>query len=244
MTSGAVKRFYKTASVGSADAGFDVRLDGRPIRTPAGRALVVPREGLAAAIAQEWHDQPEGRGIRPLEMPMMRLAATAIDRVTGQRAKVIDDTARYAASDLLCYRADTPTDLVVRQVRVWQPMLDWAATRHGAVLELADGIQYRTQPPAAVRALTDAVAAHSDFGLSPLFNLTAMTGSVVLALAVSEGQLDAGAAFEAAELDALYEIGKWGEDSEATARHDRLRRDIAAAARFLELLGPARLLAS
>ena len=113
MAVGTLKRFYKTAAVTPADGGFDVRLDGKPIRTPAGRALLLPSEALAAAIAAEWREQPEGGAIRPLEMPLMRLAATALDRVVPQRRKVIDDTARYAGSDLLCYRADTPTDLAV-----------------------------------------------------------------------------------------------------------------------------------
>ncbi|HKU98379.1 MAG TPA: ATP12 family protein, partial [Vineibacter sp.] len=154
----------------------------------------------------------------------------------------IDDTAKYAGSDLLCYRADAPTDLVVRQARVWQPQLDWAVERYGARLELAAGVQHRPQPETSLAALAEAIAAHSDFGLSALFNLTAAMGSVVLALAVSERQLTSSAAFEAAELDALYEIEKWGEDSEATQRLERLRRDVDAGARFLELLGTARLL--
>jgi chaperone required for assembly of F1-ATPase len=242
MAIGTTRRFYRTATAEPAEGGFDVRLDSRPIRTPAGRPLVLPDPRLAEAIAGEWNEQPEQGEIRPLEMPLMRLAATAIDRVAGLRTRVIEDTAKYAGSDLLCYRAATPTELVVRQARVWQPLLDWAASRYGAPLELAEGVRYRPQPVTSLDAITRAVAAHSDFGLSALFNLTAAMGSVVLALAVAEGRIDSAAAFEAAELDALYEIEKWGEDAEATARHQRLKRDIDAGARFLDLLGTARLL--
>jgi chaperone required for assembly of F1-ATPase len=242
MALGAIKRFYQQASVGAAESGFEVRLDGRAIRTPAGRPLLLPNDQLAAAIAAEWQAQPEQREIRPPQMPMTRLAATAIDRVTPQRGKVIADTATYAGSDLLCYRAETPTELVVRQVRQWQPLLDWAAARYDAPLVLAEGIRHRAQAPASLAAIERAVATHSDFGLSALFNLTAAMGSVVLALAVSEQRLDAAQAFVAAELDSLFEIEKWGEDAEATARHAALRRDIAAGAAFLDLLGGARLL--
>jgi chaperone required for assembly of F1-ATPase len=242
MAVGAIKRFYSEATAEPAEGGFGVCLDKRPIRTPAGRPLVLPNESLAGAIAQEWAQQPRKAEIRPLEMVLMRLAATAIDRVIDQRRRVIDDTAKYGGSDLLCYRAGSPTDLVVRQARVWQPLLDWAASRYGAKLELAEGISLRPQSSEALAAIAQAVSMHSDFGLSALFNLTTAMGSVVLALAVSEGRLDPAAAFEAAELDALYEIEKWGEDAEATARHRRLRRDIEAGARFLDLLGTARLL--
>ncbi|HJQ57080.1 MAG TPA: ATP12 family protein [Vineibacter sp.] len=242
MAVGTTKRFYQEVQVGAVEGGFDVRLDGRAIRTPAGKTLALPTETLAAAVADEWRAQSSGQQIRPLAMPMMRLAATAIDRVTPQRAKVVADTARYAGSDLLCYRAESPVDLVVRQARHWQPLLDWAAERYGARMVLAEGIRHQKQDPASLASIERAVAAHSDFGLSALFNLTAAMGSVVLSLSLSDGRLDAASAFAAAELDALYEIEKWGEDPEATARHAALRRDIEAGAQFLELLGGARLL--
>jgi chaperone required for assembly of F1-ATPase len=242
MALGTLKRFYRTATAEPSGDGFDVRLDGRSIRTPAGRPLVLPNRPMAAAIAEEWARQPEKAEIRPLEMGLMRLAATAIDRVADHRQKVVDDTAKYAGSDLLCYRAETPVDLVVRQARVWQPLLDWAGDRYGARLHLAEGVRHREQPSQSLQAIRSAVSAHSDFGLSALFNLAASMGSVVLALAVAEGRLTASAAFEAAELDALYEIEKWGEDAEAAVRQKRLLVDIESAARFLELLGSARLM--
>jgi chaperone required for assembly of F1-ATPase len=236
-----MKRFYTTVGTSAVDGGFDVRLDGKPIRAPGGSFIVVPNEPLARAIAEEWQAQPAGGEIKPLNMPMMRLAATGLERVPGQRDKVIDDTAKYAGSDLLCYRATDPDSLVARQCKVWDPMLAWLGGRHGARLEPAAGVILRSQPPDSIERVRLAVAAHGDLALAALYNLTTWMGSVVLALAVSDRRLDGGAAFAAAELDALFEIERWGTDSEATLRHQRLRADIEAAARFLELLGDARL---
>lgn len=236
-----MKRFYTSASASAVEGGYDVRLDGRPIRAPGGTHIVVPAKKLAHAIAEEWQAQPTGGEIRPLQMPLMRLAATGLERVPGQREQVIADTAKYAGSDLLCYRATDPDSLVARQSRVWNPLLAWAAERFGARLEPAAGVILRQQAPEAVERARLAVAAHGDLALAALYNLTTWMGSVVLALAVSERRLDGVAAFEAAELDALFEIERWGADSEATLRHQRLRADIEAAARFLDLLGDARL---
>jgi chaperone required for assembly of F1-ATPase len=236
-----MKRFYATASASAVDGGFDVRLDGKPIRAPGGTHIVVPSEALARAIAEEWQEQPAGGEIKPLEMPLMRLAATGLERVPGQRAQVIADTAKYAGSDLLCYRATDPDSLVARQCKVWDPALDWLMERFGARLEPASGIILRAQSPEAIERVRVAVAAHGDLALAALYNLTTWMGSVVLALAVSHRHLDGATAFEAAELDALFEIERWGADAEATARHQRLRADIQAAARFLELLDDARL---
>lgn len=236
-----MKRFYTTASASAVEGGYDVRLDGKPIRAPGGTQIVVPAEPLACAIAEEWQAQPAGGEIRPLQMPLMRLAATGLERVPGQREQVIADTAKYAGSDLLCYRATDPASLVARQCKVWDPLLAWAAERFGARLEPAAGVILREQSPEAMERLRRAVALHDDLALAALYNLTTWMGSVVLALAVSDRRLDGAAGFEAAELDALFEIERWGADSEATLRHQRLRADIEAAARFLELLGDARL---
>jgi chaperone required for assembly of F1-ATPase len=236
-----MKRFYTSASTSAVEGGFDVRLDGKPIRAPGGTPIVVPNEKLARAIASEWDAQPVGGEIKPLQMPLMRLAATGLERVPGQRDKVIADTANYAGSDLLCYRASDPDSLVAHQCKIWDPLLAWLGERFGANLESAAGVILRPQSPEAIERINAAVAAHGDLALAALYNLTTWMGSVVLALAVSDRQIEGGAAFEAAELDALFEIERWGADAEATLRHQRLRADIEAAAHFLELLGDARL---
>lgn len=236
-----MKRFYKDTAVDAGDGGFRVLLDGKPMRTPAKAVLVVPAEALAQSIAAEWRDVPEKVELNVSHLPLTRLATTGIDRVPGQRARVIDDTAKYAASDMLCYRASAPESLVRLQVDTWQPLLDWAAERYGSELAVATGTTFVRQPHKALAALRNAVAAHGDLALSALYNLTHIAGSVVIALAISERQLAADKAFAAAQLDELYQLQRWGSDPTATQRHENIRRDIDAGARFLALLGDARL---
>jgi chaperone required for assembly of F1-ATPase len=235
-----MKRFYKDTAVEAGEGGYRVLLDGRPMRTPAKAVLVVPTEALAEAIATEWRDVPEKAEINVSHLLLTRLAATGIDRVASQRSYVIDEITKYGGSDLLCYRATDPESLVQRQAAGWQPLLDWAAERYDATLALAAGTMFVTQPHAALAALRRAVTAHSDLALSALYNLTHISGSLVIALAVSEGRLDGAQAFAAAQLDELYQIEKWGSDPLAEQRHDGIRRDLDAATRFLALLGDAR----
>jgi chaperone required for assembly of F1-ATPase len=211
------------------------------MRTPAKSVLVVPTRALGEAIAAEWRAVPEKSQLKVSHFPLTRLAATGLDRVTTQRQRVIDDTAKYADSDLLCYRAGEPASLVERQHRLWQPLLDWVAERYGAHLLTGEGTAFVTQPAKAVARLGDAVAAHGDLALSALYNLTHISGSLVIALAVSERRLSAAAAFAAAQLDELYQIERWGEDPIATRRHEGIRHDLDAGARFLALLENERL---
>jgi chaperone required for assembly of F1-ATPase len=236
-----MKRFYKEAGTDAAEGGYRVVLDGRPVRTPAKSVLVVPTRVLGEAIAAEWRDVPEKEELQAAQLHLTRLAATGLDRVPGQRERVIDDTAKYAASDLLCYRAPDPASLVERQQRAWEPLLDWAAERYDARLLSTESTTFLDQPSDAVARLRTAVAAHSDLALSALYNLTHICGSLVIALAVSERRLGAAEAFAAAQLDEIFQIERWGEDPIAAERHAGIRKDIEAGTRFLALLEETRL---
>jgi chaperone required for assembly of F1-ATPase len=229
-----MKRVYREATTRHAGDGWGIALDGRPMRTPARHELIVPSAALAAAIAAEWDAQQDD--IRPATMPLTRLAATAIDRTRTQRDLVIAAAANYAGTDLVCYRADHPPELVARQQAEWQPLLDWAMLRYDASLVVTSGILPQPQSPAALKAFAAAVAAQDDFRLIALHAMTAACGSLVIALALLEGRLDAAAAFVVSQLDETFQIEAWGEDAEAAARRQGLAEDIAAAARFVELL--------
>jgi len=209
-------------------------LDERPARTPGGAALVLPVRALARALAAEWRAQDTH--IRPDSMPLTRFANTAIDRVATRRDAVIDELAGYAETDLLCYRVAFPVALVRRQEEAWQPLLDWAAAQCGATLRVTHTATPVAQDADAVAALRAAIAAHEDFALAALHGLCACSGSVVLALAVAAGAIDARAAANASLLEESWQAENWGEEDEAAARRIAIRAEIAAAARFLSLL--------
>jgi len=230
-----VKRVYKKVESRPAEGGYGIALDGRPVRTPAKQPLVVPSAALAAAIAAEWDAQHDE--IQPAAMPLTRLAATAIDRTARLHDQIVTETANYAGTDLVCYRADHQPALAARQQAAWQPLIDWAALRFDAPLTVTSGVIPTQQSPASLKAFAAAVSAYDDFRLTALHTLTAACGSLVIALALSEGKLDAEAAFNTSELDESFQIEAWGEDTEAAARREALAADITAAARFLKLLG-------
>lgn len=229
-----MKRFYRKVEIVPTAAGHAVALDGKPIKTPAKLPLVMPNAALAMAIAAEWEAQETE--IRPAKMPLTRLASTAIDRVAPQRREVVRQIAGYAATDLVCYRAAHPPELAERQEAVWQPLLDWAVRRYDAPLEIAVGVIPVGQPAESLRAFAAAAAEHDDWALAALHLATGASGSLVIALALAEGHLDAAAAFAASELDESFQIDAWGEDPEQALRRRGLFDDLAAAARFLLLL--------
>jgi chaperone required for assembly of F1-ATPase len=231
-----MKRFYQTVAVAEAEGGFGVLLDGTMLRTPARRALALATRALAEALAAEWAAQDGA--IRPATMPLMALIATAIDKIADRPGTTVAEAAKYAGTDLLCYRAERPDSLVQRARALWQPLLDWATDRFDAPLRVTSGIVPVIQPADSLKALSAVLDGMDALTLSAVAALTSTCGSLILALAVWDGRLDAAAAIEAALLDERFQNERWGQDAEAAARQKRIAADIEAAARLLALLQP------
>lgn len=227
------KRFYKQAGYEAAGGGFALTLDGRPAKTPEGNPLVLVSERLARAVAREWADQDGD--IRAEAMPITGLACAAIDRVKNGRAAVIDHTVKYAATDLLCYRAEEPRELKRHQQAQWQPLLDWAAETFGARLAATEGIVPRDQPRAALEKLRRAVEALDDLQLTAVAAATQASGSLIIGLALVHGHITPEEAAAASQLDETWHNEKWGEDPEQAERREALKKEIAAAAALVEL---------
>lgn len=228
------KRFYKAAAVEPAGDGFRVVLDGRVARTPGKRELRLPVESLAAAIAAEWEAQ--GERIDPTTMPLTRLANAALDAVVEKAEAVAADIAAFAASDLLCYRAEAPASLVRRQAEAWDPVLAWARRDLGAALICQTGLMPIAQPEPAIAAVRRALQGLDALELAALHVLTTLSGSAVLALAVLERHLSAEEAWRAAIVDETWQSEQWGADAEAEARLALRRAEFNAASEALRLL--------
>lgn len=233
MSNWKAKRFWKAAAVTEGDAGFGVALDGRPVKTPGKALLVVPSRPLAAAIAAEW-DAQQGQ-IDPRKMPLTRAANSALDKVTPQHAEVAALIADYGGTDHLCYRAATPPVLRALQDAAWQPLLDWAAARFGAKLCAGEGVLPLPQDRTALARLAAEVTAKDAFALAALHDLVAITGSLVLGLAVAEGHIGAETAWSLSRIDEDWQISQWGEDDEAQAHAAAKRAALLNAERFWHL---------
>lgn len=222
MSEWTAKRFWKDASVEAQDGGFAVRLDGRPVRTPAKRPLVVPTPGMADRIASEWRAQ--GDRVNPGTMPWTRSANAALDKVSTQREEVARYLANYAGTDLLCYRAEAPDELFARQAQAWDPIIDWAQGRFDVRLKSTRGVMPVAQDPEGLTRLAQAMNPMNEFHLTGFHDLVSLSGSFLIALAVVHEYRPAADLWPVSRLDELWQIEQWGPDDEAE-RNATLRQD-------------------
>lgn len=232
------RRFYKLAAVAEAGDGFVVELDGRPALTPGRSRLALPTRAAAELVAGEFSAQ--GETIDPMTMLVTRLVNTAIDGVASDPQAVLEDILRFASSDLLCYRAGSPRELVDRQAATWDPVLDWIRDELGVHFVLSEGVMHVEQPRETIAALGVHLRQRAEpFRLACLHVMTTLLGSALLALAVEGAALSPDEAWAAAHLDEDWNIQQWGEDAEAAARRASRRREMMSAAGLLAALGPA-----
>lgn len=233
MSEWKAKRFWKATSVADAEGGWQVFLDGRPVRTPLKAPMILPTRAMAEAVAIEW-DAQEG-AIDPLSMPVTRSANAAIDKVSVQHAEVAAMLSAYAETDLLCHRAEAPKELAEQQNKGWNPVLDWAEQTFGAPLVVVTGILPADQPAESLGIYSRIVAGYRPFSLTALHDLISLSGSLVLGLHVANEQMDPDDAWNLSRIDEDWQISQWGEDDEATEMAEIKRAAFRHAAHFLSL---------
>ncbi|MGJ3231551.1 MAG: ATP12 family chaperone protein [Oceanicaulis sp.] len=230
------RRFYKEAAYQETEEGWRILLDGRPVKTPAKHTLLVPAEGLARAITEEWDAQKEH--INPFTMPLTRLCHVALDRMGEAREAAAAEVAKFATTDLLSHRAEE-ADLAARQAQVFDPFLTWAESALDAPLKAAAVIAPLEQPETSIEALRLRALALDDLRLTALVSAAPILSSAILAFALLEAEADGETVWAASRLEEDHQIARWGEDAEAAEAAANKKRDLLACERLFRELDAA-----
>lgn len=228
-----MKRFYKNVTVEPDESGWQVKLDGRAIRTAGKRPQSVPSRALADAMAEEWASQ--GEEIDTARFLFRDMADYAIDVIALDRETAIAELLPYAETDTLCYRAEEGEALHGRQTEIWEPLLTAAEARWDVHFDRVSGIIHRPQPAASLARLRTALEAENAFVLAALKTLASLSASLTLALTALAAEAEAEELWNAANLEEDWQAELWGKDAEAEARREKRFRDFTAAMRFAAL---------
>ena len=229
------KRFWQDVSISKVGNGYSVLLDGRVVNTPAKAPLILPTLQLAKAIATEWRAQ--GEVLDPAAMPFTGAANAALDKVTDQFQEVAELVSAYAETDLFCYRAEAPRELVERQQRAWDPMLNWSRDALNAPLNIAHGVMFIHQPLQSIKALRSCINKFNPFELTALYDLVGLSGSLVAGLAVVEGHETPESVWDICQVDEIWQKEQWGQDEIAEELTRGKRTKFLQAFNFYTSLG-------
>jgi chaperone required for assembly of F1-ATPase len=230
-----MKRFWREAGVGEVPGGWQVLLDGRPVRTQGGGAQIVPTHALAAAMAAEWNAQAGEVDLRAF--PLRELTDLALDRIAPDPAAQAASLLRYAETDTLLYRAEPDDALYRQQIARWEPLVATAEARLGVSFVRIGGIMHRPQPAPTLQRLEAVLLALDPFRLAALATLAPLAASLIVGLAALDGG-DAAALFDAANLEEDWQAERWGQDAEAAEVRAARRGAFDAATRFAGMLPP------
>jgi chaperone required for assembly of F1-ATPase len=231
-----MKRFYKLVSVAPGAGGFEIHLDGKPVRTQSREILASPTKALAEEIMKEWMAQIDV--IDPETMPLTQILTTATERGGHNRETIEQEVLGYLNTDLLLYRTVEPEAVARLQNDVWGRWTDWFAAESGVKLLTTSGLTALEQPRAAHDYMVKIVKGADMWVFTAIQMVTAISGSIILALAFTRGAATAEDVFHAAQLEELYRNELYNESFYGQAPHQEkahagIRRDLIALRVFL-----------
>ncbi|XP_004266826.1 ATP synthase mitochondrial F1 complex assembly factor 2 isoform X8 [Orcinus orca] len=229
------KRFYRNVSITQGEAGFEINLDHRKLRTPQAKLFTVPSEALAVAVATEWDSQQDT--IKTYTMHLTTLCNTSLDNPTQRdKDQLIWAAAKFLDTDTVCCRVEEPETLVELQRNEWDPVIGWAERRYGVKIGSSTSIMGPSIPARTREVLVSHLASYNMWALQGIEFVVSQLKSMVLTLGLIDLHLTVEQAVLLSRLEEAFQIQKWGNVEWA---HDYELRDLrartAAGALFVQL---------
>jgi ATP synthase F1 complex assembly factor 2 len=220
-----LKKFWKSATVSEERCGFSILLDGRPLKTPAGKQVMIPleRRVLATLTCAEWELQDQV--LKSYSLPLTSIVMRSLDSLENDttRQGVIDNVLNYVHTDSICYQQDYPESFVKLQQEYWNPIVQWVNEKYDLDVETTTGILSIQQSEKVMKKFREIVESFDTFTLAAFEKAVLRSKSFMIALALIERHIDVEFAAMATRLEVYHQIQRWGEVEDA---HDLDREDI------------------
>jgi len=232
-----MKRFYNLVSTKKTGDGYVIQLDAKTVKTPLGQDMAAPTQALADAVVLEWAAQEEK--VKPETMPLTQFLTTTIDKIRDREA-ITESVMRYLDTDLVCYWTKEPEALAKRQKEVWGRWVKWFDEHFEVPLHTTKKLDAIKQEEEAHKRAWNYIETLDDYYFTVVHIITSLSGSMIMALAFSEGDITPEEIFEASYLEELYRGEIYNEDVHGVAPNEQAERDLfirdaSAAKQFLEL---------
>ncbi|MDC0227688.1 hypothetical protein OAK51_04235 [Alphaproteobacteria bacterium] len=230
-----MKKFWKKVEIREIFKNtFQVQLDKKILKTPMKKDLRFLNYHIAFETSKEW--DIDGPIINTDGMIFYGLMSTAIDKIAKNRTLFINEILSFIDTDLICYRADAPNELVQLQNKKWDPIISIIEKYTGFRLETFIGIMPSKQKKAVHLKVKQLVNKFSDLEISALHRITNVTGSIFLSLCILKGDLYKNHAFELSFLDELWQAENWGDEEEASKKRKNISLELNRFIYFVDCL--------
>ncbi len=234
-----MNRFYKMVTTRQGDNGYEILLDGRPVKTPSKSTLATNSSRIADALVLEWAAQEDK--IIPDTMPLTQILTTKIDRICVERDAITQTLMKYLNTDLICYRTDFPPELHARQQQAWDPALLWFEKEFGVKLQTTTTLQALTQEKGAHEKVLAHIHAMDADRFTIMQLVSSISGSLILGLMFTSQLISADELFKTIRVEEnyhaeIYNEEKYGPDPIEEKKAIAIKKDLIAAEKYLTLL--------
>lgn len=229
------QKFWKNVEVNQDVQGYSIFLDGRILKTPQKKVVIMPNKFIATAVAKEWQSQESH--IKPRTMPLSRLVMTLIDQLQDnpqKQAQWMDEAIQYLETDLLLFPSPSPQELYMKEQMQWLPLIDWIGDVLHHQFHVYEGLVVSQYNHKAMVYLKEFIQNYSFWKQAAFATLVSVCGSAIVAFAVAEGKIDGDRAKKAVLVQEYYQRDQWGNDAELDAQITNKEFEILAFCYFLQ----------
>ena len=152
--------------------------------------------------------------------------------IKQHRVEIIDRLVNFALNDVLLFWS-TDKEVKKEQQEKWLPILTWVDDTLNTRFKQTTSLETDTSGKTAATELKKYLDNLSDKELTSFYVAALNMRSVLLAVAMIKGRINATEAFELSELEELYQARKWGSEPVAEARRNSIKDSLISAEKYL-----------
>lgn len=201
-----------------------LNINNKSVKTPDGNIIELPSMKLAKILLKDYESSFKTKPINIVSP--IKITNTAIDKIKPNNNFYINKIVDHLNNDMICYFANSPTELVDIQNKEWLPLINYMKSSYNIELIYTSKLFSINQKPDSLLKLKNILNEINIFKLSAIYTLSQITKSIIISLALVNNKISAKKAFEYSNLEELFQISKWGKDEEAFNRLSTIKVDI------------------
>ena len=218
----------------SIETNYCIQINNKMAKTPNRNLIEVPTLKLAKIILKDFQIK-SSKKLANIVSPI-RMTNTALDKIAINNHAYIEALSLYINSDVVCYFASSPKDLVKKQNKYWLPMIKCMQDLYNINILHTSEIIAVSQSEENITKVKEILIKKSCFELSAIGVLVQLTNSIIISLALVNNKISVKDAYEISNLEEIHQSSLWGKDEEAFTRLKAISIDIKNVKKYFDAI--------